>query len=162
MKKIRLNNRVRKAFQGRSRGFTLIEVVIAMVLIGIIGVAVLGSLSYASAVLITVDRRATAESLAKTQMEYVKDNSQTTYDDNLGSGHPIYSSLAPSITPLPTGHTVTTTAVRLDPKRDGTNNDDGIQQVTVTVGYNILRYDISTRKSTPVAQNFTLVDYKRQ
>jgi len=72
MKMIRLNNRVRRAFQGGSTGFTLIEVVIAIALIGIITVAFLNSLSTASKVLIITDERATAESLARTQMEYVK------------------------------------------------------------------------------------------
>jgi len=72
MKRVRLSNQVRKAFQGRSRGFSLIEVLIAMVLMGIIAIAVLGALSTASLTLIAADKRATAESLARSQMEYVK------------------------------------------------------------------------------------------
>jgi len=72
MKRVRLNSRVRKAFQGRSRGFTLIEVVIAIALVGIISIAFLSALSNASTILIITDERATAESLARSQMEYVK------------------------------------------------------------------------------------------
>lgn len=72
MKRVRLNSKSRKAFQGRSRGFTLIEVLIALALMGIIAIAVLGALSTASAALITADKRATAESLARSQMEFVK------------------------------------------------------------------------------------------
>jgi prepilin-type N-terminal cleavage/methylation domain-containing protein len=72
MRRIRLNSRARKAFLGRSRGFTLIEVVVAVALLGIIGVTVLSGLSTAAASLILADRRATAESLARSQMEYVK------------------------------------------------------------------------------------------
>lgn len=160
MKKLRLNSQARKAFQGSSRGFTLIEVVIAMALIGILAVAILSSLSYASTVLISVDRRATAESLARTQMEYVKNNGESPYDNNLTSGHPQYPPLAPSITPLPPGYAVNTTAVRLD--RDGNpGNDDGIQQITVTVSYDIVRYNITTRGSELVQKQFTLEDYKR-
>jgi len=72
MKRVRLSSQVRKAFQGRSRGFTLIEVLIALVLMGTIAIAVLGALSTASLVLFAADKRATAESLARSQMEFVK------------------------------------------------------------------------------------------
>ena len=161
MKKSGLSSQARKAFRGRSRGFTLIEVVIAMLLLGIIGVAVLGALSYASTVLIVADRQATAESLAKTQMEYVKDDTSTPYDGNLTSGHPQYPFLAPSITPLPPDYSIVTAAVRLNRDEDP-NDDDGIQQITVTVSYYILRYNITTQESTKVGKNFTLEDYKRQ
>jgi type II secretory pathway pseudopilin PulG len=69
---IRLNSRIRKAFQGSSRGVTLVEIMIAIAFFGIIFIAFLGSLSTASRVLIIADERATAESLARSQMEYVK------------------------------------------------------------------------------------------
>jgi len=72
MKKLRLNSRVRKAFQGRSRGFTLIDILIAMALFGIIAIAFLSALSTASTILIITDDRATAESLARSQMEDLK------------------------------------------------------------------------------------------
>ena len=71
---IRLNSRVKKAFQGRSRGFTLIDVMIAIALFGVIAIAFLSALSTASTVLIITDDRATAESLARSQMEYVKNS----------------------------------------------------------------------------------------
>jgi type II secretory pathway pseudopilin PulG len=72
MKKIRLNSKVRKTFQGRSRGFILIEALIAIALIGIVAVAILGALSTSSKVLSIADERTVAESLARRQMEYVK------------------------------------------------------------------------------------------
>lgn len=54
------------------KGFGLIEVVIALLLLGIIGVALLSGLATASKALVIADERATAESLARSQMEYVK------------------------------------------------------------------------------------------
>ena len=54
------------------KGFSLIEVVIALLLLGIIGVALLSGLATASIALVIADERATAESLARSQMEYVK------------------------------------------------------------------------------------------
>ncbi len=149
MKRVRLNNRVGKAFRGSSRGFTLIEVVIAIALIGIIGVAVLGSLSYASTILIVADRQATAESLARSQMESVK-NQPYDFDDPQS-----YEQADVESTDYP-GYFISVSAEPLH------NPDDGLQQITVTVSYDILRYNITTQKSTLVRQNFTLVDYKRQ
>ena len=72
MKRLRLSSKVRKAFQGSSRGFTLIEVLIALALVGIIAIAFLGGLTTASRAVLTADVRTTAESLARSQMEHVK------------------------------------------------------------------------------------------
>lgn len=55
------------------KGFSLIEVVIAVALLGIIAAGFLGALATASKVLLIADVRATAESLVRSQMEYVKD-----------------------------------------------------------------------------------------
>jgi prepilin-type N-terminal cleavage/methylation domain-containing protein len=156
MKRIRLSNKTRNTLQGHSRGFALIEVVIAIALIGLIGAAVLTALSTASLALIIADERATAESLARTQMEYIKDNGATPYDGNLTAPHPQYLSKAPSILPYSASYSVNTTAVRLNPKGDGPTNDDGIQEITVTITYYTVRGDNGMRK-----QEYILVDYKR-
>ena len=167
MKKVRLNSKVRKAFRGHSRGFTMVEVVIAMLLLGIIGVAVLTSLSYASTVLIIADRRATAESLAKTQMEYVKSQNYTSAPTE---GVANYT----KITDIPDGYTIWSVnragqlvdSVIIGIPWDSGNNTDvkydlGLQKITVIIKYYILRYDATTQKSIPVGQNYTLEDYKR-
>jgi prepilin-type N-terminal cleavage/methylation domain-containing protein len=83
MKRVRLISKIRKACQGSSSGFTLIEVLITLVLVGIIAIALLSALSTASMALITADERATAESLARSQMEYVK-NQQYEYAPDAG------------------------------------------------------------------------------
>jgi len=124
MKKMRLNSQARQAFQGSSRGFSLIEVVIAIALIGIIVVAIMGSLSYATMVLIITDRQATAESLARSQLEFVKNQD---YDDI--NTPPQYIQLPE----IPDSYDIVITAERLDPNNDGTTNDDGIQKITVII-----------------------------
>ncbi len=129
MKKLRLNSKARKAFRGGSRGFSMLEVVIAIALLGIIAVSVLSALQTAALALITADRRATAESIARTQMEWVR---YSDYDDILEEGHPEYSP-DPQIT-LPPDFSVVTTAIRLNKDVDP-NDDDGIQQITVTVSH---------------------------
>ncbi len=103
MKRIRLSSRVRRAFPGSSRGFVLIEALIAIALIGIVVVAILGALSTTSNVLIIADERTTAESLARMQMEYVKNqgynpasvlnNNNPTYQkiSNIPAGYSIWS-----------------------------------------------------------------------
>ena len=129
MKKLRLTSKTRRAWQGDSGGFSMLEVVIAIALLGIIAVSVLGALQTAALALINADRRATAESIARTQMEWVR---YSDYDDDLAEGHPDYS-LDPQIT-LPPDFSVDTTAVRLN-KDENPNDDDGIQQITVTVSH---------------------------
>jgi len=131
MKKLRLSSKVRKAFRGGSRGFSMLEVVIAIALLGIIAVSVLAALQTAALALISADRRATAESLARTQMEWVR---YSDYDDVLEEGHPEYSLDSQIQSTLPPDFSVVTTAIRLNKDVDP-NDDDGIQQITVTVSH---------------------------
>jgi prepilin-type N-terminal cleavage/methylation domain-containing protein len=143
MKRVRLRSRARKAFRGSSRGFSMLEVVIAIALLGIIAVSVLSALQTATLALITADRRATAESLARTQMEYVR---YSQYEGDPEEGPPQYG-LDPAIE-LPPDFSVVTTAIRLN-KDENPNDDDGIQQITVTVSH----------QDRVIV---TLEDYKRQ
>ncbi len=105
------------------KGFSLIEVVIALALLGIIAVAVLSGLATASIALIIADERATAESLARSQMEYVKgidyENGATSYPAaSIPQEH------------IDAGYSATITASPLyDP-------DKGIQEITVIVEHN--------------------------
>ena len=129
MKKLRLSSKVRKAFRGGSRGFSMLEVVIAIALLGIIAVSVLSALQTAALALIIADRRATAESLARTQMEWVR---YSDYEGDPEEGPPQYD-LDPAIE-LPPDFTVDTTAIRLNKDVDP-DDDDGIQEITVTVSH---------------------------
>ncbi len=121
-RKIRPSEEVRKIFQGSSAGFTLIEVLVALALFGIIAITIAGGLSTASRAVLTADIRTNAESLARTQMEYVKNE---LYDD---SDPQSYEQDDVESTDQP-GYFISVSAESLhDP-------DDGIQEITVTVSH---------------------------
>jgi len=146
MEKPRLSSRVRRAFWGSSRGFSLIEVSIAIALIGVIAIAVLGALSYASTVLIITDRQATAESLAKSQMEYVKNQDYIDYSE---SGHDDYD----LITVDGEGYEIELVVDEfvVDPEQSK------LQKIKVSVSYEIVRPE-----NKVVGEQFILEGYKRQ
>ena len=165
MKKLRLSSKVRRAFQGSSRGFSLIEVAIAIALIGILAVAIMGALSYASTVLIMTDRQATAESLAKSQMEFIKNQE---YDPAEDGGVGNYDEI-PSMS-IPYGYTILSEnrtpgqyvpSILGIPWNSGNNTaapeDKGLQKIKLVVSYEIVRPD---RKV--VEEQFILEGYKRQ
>jgi prepilin-type N-terminal cleavage/methylation domain-containing protein len=54
------------------KGFSLMEVALAIALLGVVAVAYLGALATGSRTIMMADERATAESLARTQIEYVR------------------------------------------------------------------------------------------
>jgi len=114
------------------KGFSLMEVALAIALLGIVAVAYLGALATGSRAIIIADERATAESLARTQMEYVR---QQSYDANLDHVTPQYATIPEE--DIPAGYEIDVGAVRLDPCDDGTTNDDGIQSITVTIKHTV-------------------------
>ena len=102
------------------KGFTLIEVLIAIALLGIIGIAFLGGLSTASKALFLADERTTAESLARSQMEYVKIQDYDPTDTQSYEQVDVPSGDYPDFT----------ISVNADPLNP---TDDGIQKITVVV-----------------------------
>ncbi|MCJ7425596.1 MAG: type II secretion system GspH family protein [Dehalococcoidales bacterium] len=130
----------------KQRGFGLVEVIIALGLLGVIGIAFLGALATASNAIIVSDERATAESLSRSEMEYVKSHHYSiapwSYELPLPPGWPEESlpdwwdTEAPHT--LPPGYenyTATVVANRLDPQGDGAGNDDGLQKITITITF---------------------------
>jgi prepilin-type N-terminal cleavage/methylation domain-containing protein len=130
----------------KQRGFGLVEVIIALGLLGVVGIAFLGALATASSGIAVSDKRATAESLARSEMEYVKSQDYSgapwSYELPLPDGWPEESlpdwwdEEEPHA--LPEGYenyTATVAASRLDPKDDGVGSDDGLQLITVTITF---------------------------
>jgi prepilin-type N-terminal cleavage/methylation domain-containing protein len=108
-----------------NKGFSLLETLIAIAVLAVISIAVLLGLSMSARANIMSDEQTTAGSIARSQIESIQRQS---YDSV--NNPPIYS----LISNIPDGYSIVTPiAVRLDPKNDGLVNDDGIQQIAVTV-----------------------------
>jgi prepilin-type N-terminal cleavage/methylation domain-containing protein len=120
-------------------GFSLVEVLLAVALIGVLSLSVPSALAGANRATLKTNQHIVAENLARSQMDYVQ--SQPYDSENIT---PVYA-LIPDI---PTPYSIVTPmAQRLDPKGDGTANDDGLQRITVGVKHG----------DTIV---FTLIDFK--
>jgi prepilin-type N-terminal cleavage/methylation domain-containing protein len=129
------------------KGFSLMEVALAMALLGLVAVAFLTALAAGSKYIMIADERTTAESLARTQMEYIR---QQPYDVLLKTGHPKYL----KIPVIPPGYDIEVNAVRPDYNDDGDDNDDGIQHITVTITHTI--------EGEETKEIFSLVSYRTQ
>jgi type II secretory pathway pseudopilin PulG len=109
-----------KNFIRRESGVTFMETVIALAILGTVSVTFLNGLTTTSKSVFMTDERSTAESIAQTQMEWVKNAS---YDPGATTYPPA---------PIPDGkdylnYATVITAAPLD------TPDDGIQKVTVTI-----------------------------
>ncbi len=104
-----------RVFVRRESGTTLLETVVALAVLGIIAVTFLGGLVTTSKAAFTTDERATAESLARSQMEWVQNAS--------------YDATQYSPAPIPSGKDYVnySTNITAEPL------DTGIQKITVTV-----------------------------
>ncbi len=123
-------------------GFSLLELVIAMLVVGLVGAGILGSISHALSLAAETDTQETAKDIAEAQLEYVQDQK---YDWE--HNPPVYQVL-PRLNLEYPGYDVVIVASRLDPEGTGDYGvDQGLQSVTVKV----------LRKSVPV---FELVGWK--
>ena len=104
-------------------GISLLETLIAVAILGIIGASFLNGLTTASRASFTNDERTTAESLARTQMEWVKN---ITY---VGDATEYPPAEMPSVSDY-INYSVAITAEPLH------NPDEGIQKITVTIKHN--------------------------
>jgi len=107
-------------------GLTLIEIIIAMGILAVVAATFLLGISSSSTAVMVSQERVAVDSLAKSQMERIKG---WEYDDV--NDPPIYD--AALLTDIPAGYAIDIDAVRLDPEEDGLDDDDGLQQITLTV-----------------------------
>ena len=138
---------VTKKLPGNESGVTLLETLVALAILGLVAVALLSGLTTAARATIIADEQATAESLARSEIEYVKSQDYIDYTD---PGHLEYESVTP-----PDSYSIELTPTPIDPdtglaygQTGGIfEQDDGIQKITVTV----------KRNNNPV---LTVEDYK--
>jgi prepilin-type N-terminal cleavage/methylation domain-containing protein len=112
------------------RGFTFIEVIISVALVGIIAGGFLSALAVSSHNTEISDERTTAESLARTEMEYVRNSVyvMARWEYNLPDTRPSWDASHA----LPAGAEGYSIHVAASPLR---MIDDGIQSIIVTVSH---------------------------
>jgi type II secretory pathway pseudopilin PulG len=101
-------------------GITFMETAIALAILGAVSVSFLNGLTTASKTVLITDEHSTAESLAQSQMEWVK------------SANYSYNATSYSAAPLPGGkdYRQYSAAVLAEPLH---TPDDGLQKITVTI-----------------------------
>lgn len=107
-------------FAGGELGAILIETLVALALLGIIAVTFLSGLATTSRAVIITDERATAESLAQSQMECVRNADY------------VYGTSEYSLAPVPSEQDYInySATINVESLHDP---DDGIQKIIVTV-----------------------------
>jgi type II secretory pathway pseudopilin PulG len=103
------------------RGISLIEVLIGIVILGLVGITYLGGVGTSTQATIITKEHSTAESLVRSEAEYVKNAEMCPYQYGT-SEYPVDPTLV-----IPEGWTVPSPAV--EPLH---GSDDGIQKVTVS------------------------------
>jgi prepilin-type N-terminal cleavage/methylation domain-containing protein len=121
------------------KGFSLLEVMLAVALIGIIAVGLLLGFGGASRTMSIADERATAESLLRSQMEYIKNQP---YIDYSVSGHEEYK--IQDYEEKDSGYKVELSVIPFNPDtgEDLIDQDYGIQRITITVRHEVALRDV--------------------
>ena len=115
--------------KNREAGFTFIEVLIAILLLSLVGLMIFMTLTFSSRQTLSADVRSTAESIARSEMEYIKNLPyDAVHNPPQYTAEPLSDLVGSDIS-----WTITTSFSRLDPKHDLTGNDEGIQKISVTV-----------------------------
>jgi prepilin-type N-terminal cleavage/methylation domain-containing protein len=145
------------------KGFSLIEVALAIALLGVVAIAFLTALAAGSRYIMIADERATAESLARTQMEYVRSqeysgapwNYTVTSSQLSSTDEPTADWWDPGNDNPPllsSDYDYYTVIVRTEPLNGAI--DDGIQVIKVTIQHTV--------SGEPLKEIFTLEGYRAQ
>jgi prepilin-type N-terminal cleavage/methylation domain-containing protein len=127
--------------KGASPGFTLIEVLVAVAVLGIIATTFLASLTTTYKSVIVADEQTKAESLVRSEMEYVKDSEYWTFGfsyriPDTPDNPPPWDESRTELAPAYSGYSVSVTGTPIDPDTGsplGAAGDLGLQQVLVEV-----------------------------
>jgi type II secretory pathway pseudopilin PulG len=109
-------------------GGSLIETLIALAIIGVVAAAFLSGLTTASKATAISDERSTAESLARSQLEYVKTQDYINYANPAHGDYELITH--------PAGYSVEITVVPIDADTGQplpTGEDEGLQKIMVTI-----------------------------
>jgi type II secretory pathway pseudopilin PulG len=99
---------------------TLVEVLIALGIMGAVAVVFLVAMSTSTKAVIVGHEQISAESLAKSQMESIKQENYRVDQQ--------YTKISE-----PPGYHIQIAVERLDPQQDYTGDDEGLQKITVTI-----------------------------
>lgn len=116
--------RLFRIFARRERGATLIEALIALAILGVVAAAFLSGLTTTAKGTIIADEQATAESLARSQMEWAK-------SENVPY---VYGATEYSAASVPAGKDYADYSATIDAEALHTP-DNGIQKIAVTINH---------------------------
>lgn len=112
--------RMLRIFTGRESGVTFLETIVALAILGVIAVTFLNGLTTASKSTFIADEQTTAESLAQSQIEWVK-NADYSYNA---------TTYSPAAMPAGKDYINYSVLIMASPLHDP---DDGIQKIIVAV-----------------------------
>ena len=123
------------------KGFSLLEVALALALLGVVAITFLTALATGSKTIFFADERATAESLARTQMEYIRSQAysmasweyEVTSSARTSVDPPTWWDPDNDTPPLLDSEFSGYTAVVTVAPVPGHTIDDAIQQITVVI-----------------------------
>lgn len=127
---LRIVNKCKVIGQHES-GLTLIETLTATAIIGMVAIGLFGGLSVAARSDFIITRLSTAEALARSQIEQIKNSSYIDYSD---PGHGDYELIT-----VPADYTIEVNCSPISPSTGqplSPNQDDGVQLITVVVNHN--------------------------
>ena len=122
---------------GGQKGVTLVETLVALALLGILGVAFMSAISTSAITMASTEKNVDVESLARAQLEYTKNTESCPYiayiygPPDIPPDYTTLDELAPGADyaiAIPSSYSINVTAAALD-----LTSDTGIQKITVTI-----------------------------